>query len=165
MSQAGSITPGGGGGSSGALVLIQTQTVSGVTEVDFTSGITTTYDNYYIIGRNISLTIPFGGGLVCQISDDGGVTYISTGYHDGLDGLSVLANGSGTQIGSFTITFVCLTDGIGVIQNLGAFNIPGNGGVANDTYENGPIIVNALRFIMTDSSSFSGTFSLYGITQ
>jgi len=66
----------GGGGSGNGLVLIQSQTVSNVMAIQFTSGLT--YTNYYLL---LTSVVPVSSGnLVLQVSNNGGSTYLGTGY-------------------------------------------------------------------------------------
>lgn len=66
----------------GNLVLIQSQTASAVTNITFTSGINSTYNNYVLY---FSKLIPSNGGYVLelQVSINGGSSYIATGYTSG----------------------------------------------------------------------------------
>lgn len=161
------------GGSSGALVLIQTQTTASATEIDFTTGITSTYNNYLLIGIN---TVMLAGApqLGIQISIDGGATYITTNYTSGFSALTTsmdfIVNGGSTttSIGYNSYTLFNLTSGTSLISGTGPgvsydpANPPVSSNVVYDAYTIASTTVNALRLIASDGTAFSGTFSLYG---
>jgi hypothetical protein len=65
---------GGGGGGSGALVLVEQHTVSGAADIQFTTGITSTYDTYEFELQNI-LPGTTGQTLTMQVSTDGGASW------------------------------------------------------------------------------------------
>jgi hypothetical protein len=156
---------------SGALVLIETQTVSLATALTFTRGITSTYNNYLLYVTN--LTFPEGNGqsLLMQISTDGGNTYINSGYQ----------GAGGTALDIFDFVFDPSENGTGQIllnnftSNAGYITSYSNlvtaysGGVfvnsVSDGINDATYLVNAFNIFTSDGSPFSGVFSLYGFTQ
>jgi len=59
--------------------LISSQAANNDSEIVFSSGIDSTYDMYMFIFTNIFATIN-GGGFYAQISENGGTSYITSGY-------------------------------------------------------------------------------------
>ncbi len=160
------------GGAGGALVLIDTQVAAGVAALNFTSGITGAYNNYYIVyGSIIDASASGGEFLLAQLSTNGGSTYISTGYlgastsglvlNDNIAGATTVLFGAGT--------FFNVTSGSGYVANYVSENsvIPAsgsNGAIVGGCYDTPNIVVNALRVVIDTGDTFSGTVSLYGIT-
>jgi hypothetical protein len=168
---AGTITIASTGGGSGALVLIQTQTASSQTALTFTTGITGTYNNYQLITDSlVPATTPSSFNL--QISIDGGATYISTNYAGGLNGMTLI----GLAVGDSTFNYATsnlynFTVGAGYVCAITTsitidLTVPDvGGGTGNaDAYLTPATVVNAFQLVTSDSTAFSGTFSLYGIT-
>jgi len=161
-----------------ALTLIQTQTVSNVTEVDFTSGISSSFDNYVLIASNGSIEPgdnPYA--LHIQFSTDGGSTYLDSSYLNygdisfttsGLDLVSVQDDDSTTAF-NFYVNLLNLTKSDNLPSLTGTYlgcSIDGDGGYGGSLgglYNGGSIAVNALRINMSDNSEFSGIFSLYSL--
>jgi len=160
--------------------LIQTQTVSGASEVNFTTGITNAYRNFLLLFDNVS--VYYGGAgtgfLTLQLSTDGGATYINTGYID-----STASNMIGMDIeSSFLTTADTIGSGCYNIYNLTSGTGYISGGISNSvkfsptvfTISPGPTInggytvpstvANAFRLVWDSSSAntITGTFSLYG---
>ena len=75
---AGWATPSGGGG--GALVLLEQHTASASATLDFTSCISSTYDDYLVEGLSL---VPATNAVnfTMQVSTDGGSTWASTTYN------------------------------------------------------------------------------------
>jgi|21_taG_2_1085346.scaffolds.fasta_scaffold14006_2 hypothetical protein len=63
----------------GSWTLIQSQTASSSATIDFTSGITDTYDVYVFVGTELLLNT--GGGYDMLFSTNGGSSYESSGYN------------------------------------------------------------------------------------
>lgn len=63
----------------GQLELLNSATASSGTSVDFTSGFSTTYSSYILIGRKI-LTDSDGDSMEIYLSNNGGSSYHSSGY-------------------------------------------------------------------------------------
>ncbi len=170
----------------GALILVQTKTASSATSLTFTTGISSTSDDYYLIFSNcIILAAAYQARtLFMQISNDGGSTYKATNYINGIIP-GPTANTTGMNIAtSLDAGANTLASGIIYLSNFTAANnkpsiigsgtvycstLPGGTG-ANITlpsaiYTSVPISINALKISMTDSSAFSGIFSLYRFQQ
>lgn len=157
-------------------MLLSTQNVSNVAEVDFTSLISNTYNNYKIVFDNaMSINSSSISYLTVQLSDDNGVTYQNSDY------LNYLASGitSGLACGlffdglnSYTVSGEMyihnMLSGISFISHEGIvsyFNatIPYIGGQShNGVYNGTPLAVNAIRIVSSDSQNISGNFYLYG---
>lgn len=174
------------GGSSGALTLLQTQTVSGSTGVAFNSTyITGTYSTYCIQVENLTVSNS-GVGFIFQVSVDNGSNYLATGYNS----MICLINNAGSPAGGASTT-----EGI-FAGYANFFGSTGNGGgqvwlrnigsSANSTFDGTTICpqsnssnnicfnniagffptgitINNLKFTVT-AGTFSGTFSIYGLS-
>lgn len=161
-------------GGSGGLVLLQTQTVAGVTSVAFTSGITGTYNDYLLAYTN--MTNPTAGPFSTfnvQISTNGGVSYINSGYSfSGLSTTYLLNIGNTARLGlqnylSGQASLYNMTSGSGYIgASFGGEQSSTNGtvGGSGGAYLTPSTIANAIQIIVSDGSVFSGKFSLYGYT-
>jgi hypothetical protein len=154
----------------GSFNLIQTQTANSSTSLAFTSGINGTYNSYQLVLTSFTNLLATGSAnFVCQVSINGGSSWISTGYLGTLSGLVVVG---GTVLSTYycgTLYLYNLTSAAAgtYIASIGSSSIvplPSfAGGGANDGLA--AVAVNAIRLIMDDGSAFSGTFSLYGIAQ
>jgi hypothetical protein len=161
----------------GALVLIQTiSSITNVTSVQFTTGITATYNNYLLIINSATIpssATPLSKTLIVQISIDGGATYITTGYGGFIQGLIVIQESTGTTdafIGSASNTLNNFTSGLGYVSSYGdamgydttsSIFAPGNGiGI----YLTTSTIVNAFRVLTADGTILwsAQAISLYG---
>lgn len=75
------IAASGGGGAAGALILLEQYTAAGVATLDFTTGISATYDEYLFEFVNVQPAAD--SHLMIRMSTDGGATYDSgTNYDD-----------------------------------------------------------------------------------
>lgn len=169
--------------SSGAMVLIQTQNPSGSSGITFTSGITSTYNNYVIIVS--SYTTSSSGNLLLQFSSNGGASYINTGYTSSAMRWPNNATTVTTVVNS--TTSIILTEANTGFFNGGTFNLwnvtsgtgyPSTSGFS--TWSNGSAggtlldqtfgayltqtAMNAFQLI-PGSGTFTGTISLYGIAK
>lgn len=158
----------------GALVLIQTQTAAGSGVLNFTTGITATYNDYLITFSNGTIEAASNQWLNVQFSTDGGGTYITSAYitdtalnTTGFDLAVTLGPSAVTQVsGAYYLHNLTLGsgflsfDGESMHHSVGATTVsPRNFAGIYLT----PITVNALRVVMSDGSTFSGRFSLYGL--
>lgn len=173
-------TPSSGGGGSGDLVLLETQTVSGVTEVVFTSGITNTYRDFVLMFDNVPSYSPTASPISywsIQLSTDNGVSYINSGYlSDGSgsysSGMSMFDSASvvnSDAIAAGAYKLFNLTSGVGYItgSNTGNKYSPLGSSITGTNRSAGyntSIVVNALRVALDspDLTTIDGTFSLYG---
>jgi hypothetical protein len=156
---------------SGALVLIQTQTAASVTSLPFTTGITSTYNNYLLISDSAISPLSSAGILLLQISTNGGSSYIASGYFN----TSGPANGLYLTNSTFTSTnYHYVTSNIynatsGAVY-IGCFSdgtyasstAAGSISPVSSSYGTASTIMNAFQLVISDGSAFSGTFSLYG---
>lgn len=161
------------GGAGGALVLIDTQVAAGVAALNFTSGITSAYNDYYMIFDSI---IDVGAAgftrIFVQLSVDGGGSYIATGYRSGAGTANGMVPGNlsdSATLGYSNGTIINATSGAGYVNSLwtNAEFVPGGGNFPSNqagAYETPNIVVNAVRVVLSTGNTFSGTVSLYGIT-
>lgn len=169
--------------SSGNLVLIQTQTASSASTVNFTTGITATYNNYMLLCTNV---IPGTNAVnvILDISTNGGSSYIATGYLSGSNqlgyatstftnvnltsGLMLYGNAGSASYNSSTLFLTNFTSGANYVgsygqrDNMNASNA--NMGISVGSYSTTSQTVNAFQ-ILTTSGTISGTFTLYGILE
>jgi hypothetical protein len=173
---------GGGGGGAGSKVLIQAQTVSGVSAVNFTSGFGG-YSYYYIEGYDVVATATTGVYGIIQLSYNGGSSYSSTG-----DTTCLIYSINGNLINGNLSYLLAITDAsdtaptIPATFQLNVYNIDSNSlskttngtgmnfrdatGLVSSIFSAVTTVTstcNALRFVYTDGSNFSGTFRLFGV--
>lgn len=165
---------------SGSLVLIQEQTASGASSLIFSSGITTTYDEYYIRFSGVQSN---GSNLYLQLSIDGGANWISANYDASITysdnlittgiyiplvaGLTLLTNPTTTSgaCHSGNTHMFGLTANQFMPCSISKSKCTGNvfiGETDMCCYKIAPLVVNAMK-ILPDSGTFSGTFKLYGV--
>ena len=174
-----------GGGGSGNLVLIESQTAISSASIDFTSGITTAFDNYYFTITNY-LPSANSSTLNLLLSNDGGATYLNSGfvastrYSNLTDGagastystqgqsssgfpLIVVQDNSGTSVScngnlwDVTNGNNCKHTGNGLFINSGSAYGYNSYGISASG------VVDAIRFIPDSGTITSGTFKLYGV--
>lgn len=167
-------------------ILIQTQTASGATVLDFTTGISSTYDQYVLRVTDLSVATD-NCNVLMRFSTDGGSSFISAASYvwnqilttDGVNGAtsgigdtalrlitgqantaSIYCGGeirfsglSGSRYKGFNSDFTYARSGSNI-----ATSIVG-GWIANTT------AVNAIRILLGGGTTFSGKFSLYGLTK
>ena len=166
-------TPSAGGGD---FVLISTQTVTTVNAVEFTS-ISSSYTFYYITSNNLvysTLDVP----IYAQISTDGGSTYITSGYQGGIQKFSW--DSAGLSNSNIT-NGMYLSYLIGPAYDFNTFcgyfflapsAYPTYQGSAQsgNTYQLSmgayltSVTPNALKILVPPGDTFTGTFSLYGLS-
>lgn len=167
-------------------VLIQSQTASDSATLDFTFGITDTYDLYMFVLTNV---VPATDNVILlgRVSDDGGSTFEATSYqsHE-----TRLVSGTDTYVGtgSNTTSFQVGTNGIGSDTGeglSGLFYLHGPSSAAQYTKATWHIsvdedtglaymslgagrwanvgAVDGFRWIMNSGNIESGTIALYGL--
>jgi hypothetical protein len=188
-------TPAGGGGGGGALVLLEQHTASSSAELDFTTAITSTYDEYMI---EVLHLVPATNGVSIglQFSTDGGSTYDSTSGHYASQAWRWIASAAGAG-GSTSTTGIGIDGGGGVdsVSNAasqgglsGTYRLfdPGSSSiykhlVGSTTFYNSgsaqydaaalggqylqTTAVNAFRIYATSGNLASGTVRVYGIAK
>jgi hypothetical protein len=171
--------------SSGNLVLIQSQTSSGASSIQFTSGITATYNTYYITWRTVIAASGSTNGLECNITTSGSFPGVTSGF---LSGAWTTAYNSSTITNTnSTSTIVCspvVTSVTGVYYSgyMLCFNVtsgknfgcvgsgvtPATSSTVSYTsfssYNSGTTAINGFEFIVT-SGNIAGTFNLYGVLE
>jgi hypothetical protein len=177
---------GGSGGGGGSLVLLDEKVASGSATLDFTTGINSTYDAYFLqVGDMVPATD--GADLMLRFSTDGGSSFIATNYNyalrnffaDAFDGEANSTSAThipiGTSLGNATgehwnanvwlnnlqgaLYKSVRFDGFGYISNPLAGVAHGMGiyGTASD--------VDALRLLMSSGNITSGWARLYGVAK
>ena len=169
-------TGGSGGGS--AVSFIQTQTATGGTELDFTTGITGAINDYLLVFDNVEFaTTGSDIFLEVQVSTNGGSSYITTGYvNNSVDttGLNIAlvpsAFGGVTAAVTGEAFLQDLTSGGSsdfptAVANSNAWDFTAatalrdqNSGLLNTA----STVVNAIRIVLSNGGTFFGKFSLYG---
>lgn len=161
-------------------MLLSTQNVSNVAEVDFTSLISNTYNNYKIVFDSaVSIGSSITTYLTVQLSGDNGMTYQDSNYMNYLgDGITsgltfgLLYDGGGlvpyTASGEFTmhnllsgISFVS-AEGLATFFDQDPFVLALAGQENHGVYNGTSLSVNALRIVSSDGQNISGNFYLYG---
>jgi hypothetical protein len=181
-------TPSGGGG---GFVLVEQHTASNTAELDFTTCISSTYDNYQLQFVNL-LPATTSNIAKLQVSTDGGSTYVggsSYTYFLGISGTS----GDGSTQHSNGDSFIPIATNDGSLSNAAAGGVsgtlqlyaPGNASVnlsfraeliflhTNGFYYvidaggswQGLTAVNAFRVIMNSGNIASGTVRCYGLAK
>ena len=173
-------------GGTNYLVLISSQTASASSSLTFTSGITSTYNDYFILLSSIKLSA--SNPLQMQISTNGGSSYITSGYLTAQVGiLSTAASGTwandvnattymvsmymsaSTVYGFSNIYLYNATSGSGLVTMAGdgCLALPGTSSeyvTLQGVYTTASTTVNALKFIPS-SGTFSGTITLFGVLE
>lgn len=173
---------------SGALVLLEQHTAANSATLDFTTGITSTYDSY-VIQLIDMLPASAAQNLQFRVSTDGGATYDATGNYYGALDINPNTGGSGvTQTNGATAAVVFpsvdnTASAGGVSGDIHMFN-PGSAAirkhftvnllgsraadVANATgimLWNVVTAVNAFRFLFASGNITSGIIRLYGVAK
>lgn len=172
------------GSGSGVWVLIDTQTASTSSYLEFT-GLTDTYQSYVVILDNVRTTSGSAVTLEMLFSNDNGSSYYGSSYKGGYT-VFRYSGADGSTIGSFSTSSFSLaravsTDICGANAYISLFGIgkavnpravgnvswctnsdfyAGPAGVVN----NGITTINAIKFKYTSGNIASGTITLYGIT-
>ena len=160
---------------SGGLTLLSTINASSANTVDFTSGFSSSYVDYFISIDNFSQN---SGELHFLISTDGGSTYISSSVYRQTTATSA-AGLSGNPYGQLkTTNFTSVnSEGTFRIAFYGAYTTTRKLVVSDSTFNhNGSItysrmigsvdttsVVNAFRIKAEGSATISGTCKLYGV--
>ena len=188
----GSLTVGGSPVSGGAgWVLLDTQTASSSSALNFTTGLSSTYSAYVFVLVNVLPSSNFAA-LWAQTSTDGGSSYASTSgdYVYGMAGISA-GSGAFNQGNATTATSIVLT-------TSSVLNDAASGGVSGSVYVYAPSstsvykqftyqtvssatssvemysssgagsrkstsAINAIRFLFSSGDITSGTIRLYGL--
>ena len=173
-----------GFGLSGGYALIQSQNATSSSTISFTTGITTTYNTYYLFMVNAVVSAASATALTMNLSSNGGMSYISTGYQSSINTLqynsTTFSNSNittGLAISSYSNTYV--QNALIQITNLTNGKYPyiyGQGCYANTTsttcfyqmnwgaYLTGTVM-NALQISPASGNITSGTFVLYGLIE
>lgn len=172
---------------SNGLVLLQTQTASNSATIDFTSGLTSTYDQYIFIVSNV-VPQTDATDFWIRVSEDGGSSYITTSSYaynfiysagaaapsaagsSGSDTKIVAIGGLGNSTGEvFNCEFKLYTPSsskyklmkwAGSMHSATPALVTFDGG---SSYFGSTNAINAIRFMMSSGNISTGTFSLYGV--
>lgn len=173
----------------GSLVFIQSQTAASSTTVDFTTGITSTYNNYYFLISNM-LVNTATAVFQMQVSTDGGGTWTAgTGYNSGAKRVSFNGNtwvaGSAASAAQWNLSEALSTGllpryfGYITFYNISNGGVPSYSGCAIDDpnatgvmgynalsgYQSAVTTINGFRFTVSTGNMTTGFFSLYGIKE
>lgn len=169
-------------GGSSTWVLIQSQTASASSSINFTTGITNTYNTFILVATNIVSSTT--AVIYIRLSTDGGSSYLNTSYFSGMNrwtyntatntnnnstvGLIINVPADSTYSSSSVTYLSNLTSGTTFPQSFTDGNQV-NSSAALRIYAvgsyNGAITVNALQVIPSAGTITSGKFSLYGLVQ
>jgi hypothetical protein len=179
---------GGGGGGGGALVLLEQHTASASATLDFTSFISSTYDEYEfhfvnIVPGTAAQTFAFRVGTGAGPSWDSGTNYQYYGLYDG-QGDSLTAIQSSTATESHIAHSVSTQTGYSLNGRMQLFN-PAGGALytMSHTRVNSPVLTGNLyfwdvdhvyksttaltgvRFLFLSGNIASGTIRAYGVAK
>jgi hypothetical protein len=153
--------------SPGAMVYLSTVTASAAAEVDVETGFSSTYDDYVLIGSNISLSAVGGLSLRWKL----GGSYLTTSTYISGSGsgtsTSLGITGSITDSGSFVlhlfnVNATAIKTGRCVAQakNSTSLATSDNALTNSDTG-----VLSGVRILNTAGETVTGTFKLYGIAK
>jgi len=171
----------------GSLELIQEQTVSGVSSVNFTNIKGAKFNVHFLQLLNIS-TSDDNEEIQIRFSNDGGSSYEASGYHSARDQGN--ASGSFNQLKSTSADAITIANAIGnatnekghsycylySLNNSSKFSfttthsvLVNNTTVFNFDYGIGvyPVAetINAIQVLLDDSSNITGTIKLFGVKE
>tara|TARA_Y100000004_G_scaffold194982_1_gene260902 strand:+ start:809 stop:1438 length:630 start_codon:yes stop_codon:yes gene_type:complete len=171
----------------GSLELIQEQTVSGVSSVNFTNIKGAKFDVHFLQLLNIS-TSDDNEEIQIRFSNDSGSSYEASGYHSARDQGN--ASGSFNQLKSTSADAITIANAIGnatnekghsycylySLNNSSKFSfttthsvLVNNTTVFNFDYGIGvyPVAetINAIQVLLDDSSNITGTIKLFGVKE
>ena len=177
----------GGGGASGALVLLEQHTASNSASLDFTTCITSAYDEYQIELVNLVPATSGANGFF-RMSTDGGASYVTgTSYAWATFGSSSASSsgpgGGESQAQLQIVAGLANTSNWSLVGTYRLFS-PGGSGykhmlglchvLSSDTHiwqveGSGTFIstaaVNAIRFLFSSGNIVSGTIRVYGVAK
>lgn len=169
----------------GNMVLIQSQTASNSASINFTSGITSTYNNYILLISNCK-GVSNAQSLYLYVSTNGGSSYLNSGYLSGE--LTVPYNSTAISNGNVTGAMIVVTTGSStvasnVVLNLNNFTsgsgypsccgcnhrVDGSAGaniaMTASRYNSAATTINAFQIIYASGNISTGTFTLYGLLE
>lgn len=172
----------GGGGSSGALVLLEQHTASGSASLDFTACISATYDEYVIEFVEV-IPATLGAALGCRISTNGGSTWDATSAHYYNNNLYASTSAwTGVAAGGTYVQIAHSVHNAGILGVSGSVRFWPLGGsqrffvgqvsylpsaadrtvnLVNSDFELGAF--DAVRFFFSSGNIASGTIRIYGV--
>jgi len=147
-------------GAGGGLNLISSQTIStAVASVDFTSGINSTYDNYYVVFSNFK--VQAGGRLRLRLRQ--GTSFVTANY--ATFAITAANGGSISSSGSTTDTFLMSTSGTPDTSSTfsGYFNLQSvNNATRRSQAANGYVGMLCDSGLTMSSGIFTGTVDVAG---
>lgn len=179
-----------GGGSAGALVLLEQHTASSSASLDFTTFISSTYDTYQVIGTDLAPATN-NVDLLCRIGTGGGPTYDSganyewayNAYASNASDLKAAAGGAtagkiaaaisnNAAYGTVDFQFMIhqlqstshrkYTHGTGAWTNVTPAIVFSAGGF---NWVTSGTAATAIQFLMSSGNIASGTIRIYGIAK
>ncbi|TAL08332.1 MAG: hypothetical protein EPO02_13195 [Nitrospirae bacterium] len=167
---------------SGGWDLLSTQTASSSASLSFNSLIVSSFVSYILFFQAIPATA--GDTLNLTISNDNGVTYVTTGYQSGISSTpydsatisninttstTYLSAATSTTNGCFGVAYLSIpTNGAGFVctgNTCFYANASSKISTANINAENTSTTMNAFKVSMSSGNISSGTFSLYGVSK
>ena len=173
----------------GSLELIEEQTVSGVSAVDFTSIKENKYDVHKIEWNDLIIGTAIGNYLQLRFSNNGGTSYIASGYQVAMQyGGSNASFGELKSTSTNSITYLSYSadttsnanqNGYLYLYNLGnssKYSFLTNQSFSQSTstiaffYFGGGVLPtaethNAVQLLLSNGATISGTFKIYGLKQ
>jgi hypothetical protein len=170
------------GASVGQMVLIQSKTHTGTGAITFTTGITSTYNNYWLRFTDCIYGTP--NQVLIRLSSNGGISYTTSNYFAGFDGYpynATTASNNNTTVGmglcrpanatdtiSGAVWIYNLTSGVGYTRSAGQCTVFATTPLTTMQRTCGAntainTVWNAIQLINSSGGTTSGTFSLYGV--
>lgn len=167
----------------GSLVYIGSQTANNSASVVFTSGISATYNTYFVT-FNHYVPATASTNLILRVSSNSGSSYITTGYNSivfwsnttgatqnntttgfNLIG-NTIANSAAEGCGSFYMYNVTNGGQPAITGTIGYFDVAPSAATGT-CYGRGPsaTTVNAIQFIASSGNITTGVFNLYGVRE
>jgi len=151
--------------------VIASASVSGVSSVTFTSNINNFNYYFQLYWDGLTSSSVSNASLIIQLSDDGGSTYKTSQYINGVSGITSGlycsnlydgTNGAYTTAGQ--IVLMNTQNGSSLVMASGTSTSCASvclSEVTGGCYNNGSLVVNAIKISASDSSNLTGNFFLY----
>ena len=170
----------------GQLELIETQTVSSVSAVEFTDLQESTYNVHFITINDLTISTSGPASTLLQVSTNGGSSYVTSGYQYALQVGSTsgtFVEGRSTSIGYFVLSYNGITNGanrnhngycyiynagdsskytFATSQAMGIYDTVDQMNFGSHIYPNANT-VNAFRIYLGGNTIATADISLYGI--
>ena len=163
----------------GSLELIQSQTISSGSTLNFTSIKESVYDVHFVLGKNMESSSS-NTAVKIRLSNDGGSSYeAGTSYQRAAQYGGSIGNGQSKSTGDSVLPFTSDTanqnkNGYCYLYNLGnssKYSFSTYQSMEDSYYQSGGGVyttaetINAIQFLTTNSNAWTGTIEIYGIKQ